>query len=271
MGAASRLHACAEPVTLSSSVDAAWRGSPYNHDWRLSTCVNLHVYWHTVCMAELATAALMLPPRRLTCIAGGGVQPGAPANRRTRASPCGSGSGSRCVAPAALGGGSGQGGMLERERTGRHSGGTPLAHMPRVRCAGPQRAAQRGGITAEAGATTLAAGVLAAWKARTTRLAAGYRLGGGVVKPSASTTWRTHCGPAVHICSLLSAPQANIWIAIFSFIGNYFWTHYFYKVLGASYTFVSWRLNDVSDQGASTWVEGGGAGLLSGPSGGGGL
>ncbi|KAG2441758.1 hypothetical protein HXX76_003371 [Chlamydomonas incerta] len=39
--------------------------------------------------------------------------------------------------------------------------------------------------------------------------------------------------------------KANIWIAIFSFIGNYFWTHYFYKVLGASYTFVSWRLNDV--------------------------
>lgn len=39
--------------------------------------------------------------------------------------------------------------------------------------------------------------------------------------------------------------KANIWIAVFSFIGNYFWTHYFFKLLGASYTFVSWRLNDV--------------------------
>lgn len=39
--------------------------------------------------------------------------------------------------------------------------------------------------------------------------------------------------------------KANVWIAIFSFIGNYFWTHYFYHLLGASYTFPSWRLNDV--------------------------
>ena len=39
--------------------------------------------------------------------------------------------------------------------------------------------------------------------------------------------------------------KANLWIAIFSFIGNYFWTHYFYQVLGASYTFRAHRLNDV--------------------------
>lgn len=39
--------------------------------------------------------------------------------------------------------------------------------------------------------------------------------------------------------------KANVWIAIFSFIGNYFWTHYFYTVLGAEYTFPSWRLNEV--------------------------
>ncbi|GAQ78954.1 cycloeucalenol cycloisomerase [Klebsormidium nitens] len=39
--------------------------------------------------------------------------------------------------------------------------------------------------------------------------------------------------------------KANVWIAIFSFIGNYFWTHYFYSLLGATYTFPSWRLNDV--------------------------
>ena len=39
--------------------------------------------------------------------------------------------------------------------------------------------------------------------------------------------------------------KANVWIAIFSFIGNYFWTHYFYDLLGAEYTFPSWRLNGV--------------------------
>uniref|UniRef100_A0A7S3R8E8 Cycloeucalenol cycloisomerase n=1 Tax=Dunaliella tertiolecta TaxID=3047 RepID=A0A7S3R8E8_DUNTE len=39
--------------------------------------------------------------------------------------------------------------------------------------------------------------------------------------------------------------KANLWIAIFSFIGNYFWTHYFFKLLGASYTFESFRLNGV--------------------------
>jgi cycloeucalenol cycloisomerase len=40
--------------------------------------------------------------------------------------------------------------------------------------------------------------------------------------------------------------QANIWIIIFSYVGNYFWTHYFFTVLGASYTFPSWRMNNVS-------------------------
>lgn len=39
--------------------------------------------------------------------------------------------------------------------------------------------------------------------------------------------------------------KANLWIAIFSFIGNYVWTHYFYTVLGASYTFPAHRLNQV--------------------------
>ena len=39
--------------------------------------------------------------------------------------------------------------------------------------------------------------------------------------------------------------KANVWIAIFSFIGNYWYTHYFYAILGAKYTFPSWRLNDV--------------------------
>jgi hypothetical protein len=39
--------------------------------------------------------------------------------------------------------------------------------------------------------------------------------------------------------------KANVWIAIFSFIGNYWYTHYFYSVLKASYSFPSHRLNDV--------------------------
>lgn len=39
--------------------------------------------------------------------------------------------------------------------------------------------------------------------------------------------------------------KTNVWIAIFSFIGNYWYTHYFYSVLGAKYTFAAHRLNDV--------------------------
>ncbi|XP_057480219.1 cycloeucalenol cycloisomerase-like isoform X3 [Actinidia eriantha] len=40
--------------------------------------------------------------------------------------------------------------------------------------------------------------------------------------------------------------KASIWIIIFSYVGNYFWTHYFFTVLGASYTFPSWKMNNVS-------------------------
>jgi cycloeucalenol cycloisomerase len=39
--------------------------------------------------------------------------------------------------------------------------------------------------------------------------------------------------------------KVNIWIVIFSFIGNYFWTHYFYKVLGAKYILDTYNLNNV--------------------------
>lgn len=39
--------------------------------------------------------------------------------------------------------------------------------------------------------------------------------------------------------------KAQLWIMIFSYVGNYFWTHYFFTVLGASYTFPSWRMNNV--------------------------
>lgn len=39
--------------------------------------------------------------------------------------------------------------------------------------------------------------------------------------------------------------KATVWIAIFGFYGNYFWTHYFYELLGAKYLFDSYRFNDV--------------------------
>jgi len=40
--------------------------------------------------------------------------------------------------------------------------------------------------------------------------------------------------------------KANIWIALMNFAGNYFWTHYFFVCLGATYTFpVTWKLNGV--------------------------
>ncbi|CAM9208988.1 unnamed protein product [Chrysoparadoxa australica] len=39
--------------------------------------------------------------------------------------------------------------------------------------------------------------------------------------------------------------RANLWMAIYSFIGNYWYTHYFYCILKAGYSMPSWRLNDV--------------------------
>lgn len=39
--------------------------------------------------------------------------------------------------------------------------------------------------------------------------------------------------------------KAGVWIAVFSFYGNYFWTHYFYSLLGAEYLFDSYELNNV--------------------------
>eukprot|EP00629_Pelagomonadales_sp_RCC1024_P001215 CAMPEP_0119291388 /NCGR_PEP_ID=MMETSP1329-20130426/42382_1 /TAXON_ID=114041 /ORGANISM="Genus nov. species nov., Strain RCC1024" /LENGTH=287 /DNA_ID=CAMNT_0007292217 /DNA_START=140 /DNA_END=1000 /DNA_ORIENTATION=- len=41
------------------------------------------------------------------------------------------------------------------------------------------------------------------------------------------------------------ALKANVWLGIFGFVGNYWYTHYFYSVLRASYTMPAWRLNDV--------------------------
>ena len=39
--------------------------------------------------------------------------------------------------------------------------------------------------------------------------------------------------------------KCAVWIGVLSWVGNYFWTHYFYTVLGATYTFPAHRLNDV--------------------------
>ena len=36
------------------------------------------------------------------------------------------------------------------------------------------------------------------------------------------------------------ALKANLWIGVYSFIGNYWYTHYFYSVLKANYSFPSW-------------------------------
>lgn len=41
------------------------------------------------------------------------------------------------------------------------------------------------------------------------------------------------------------ATKANLWLAIYSFIGNYWYTHYFYSVLRAEYTMPSHRLNNI--------------------------
>lgn len=39
--------------------------------------------------------------------------------------------------------------------------------------------------------------------------------------------------------------KANVWLAVYSFIGNYWYTHYFYSVLRAKYTMPAHRLNNV--------------------------
>jgi cycloeucalenol cycloisomerase len=41
------------------------------------------------------------------------------------------------------------------------------------------------------------------------------------------------------------ALKANLWLAVYSFIGNYWYTHYFYSVLKAAYTMPAHRLNNV--------------------------
>jgi hypothetical protein len=55
----------------------------------------------------------------------------------------------------------------------------------------------------------------------------------------------TNAPPAAATLPRPAPPQATVWIAVFSYIGNYFWTHYFFKLLGAAYTMPSPKLNDV--------------------------
>lgn len=45
--------------------------------------------------------------------------------------------------------------------------------------------------------------------------------------------------------SLRYSSKANLYMFILAWTANYFWTHYFYTVLRASYTFSAHRLNDV--------------------------
>ena len=39
--------------------------------------------------------------------------------------------------------------------------------------------------------------------------------------------------------------KVQVWIAIFGFIGNYWYTHYFYNVLKAEYTMLAHDINGV--------------------------
>ncbi|CAK9170297.1 unnamed protein product [Ilex paraguariensis] len=79
-----------------------------------------------------------------------------------------------------------------------------------------------------------------------------------IAKADSSIHWKDRYWPSLvpkkppHAGSLASvfyldvlSVKASLWIIIFSYVGNYFWTHYFFTVLGASYTFPSWKMNNV--------------------------
>ncbi|KAK6250232.1 hypothetical protein SCA6_004237 [Theobroma cacao] len=70
---------------------------------------------------------------------------------------------------------------------------------------------------------------------------------GRVVELTAAYIGRTDIGSRQVFSQniILHMTSASLWIMIFSYVGNYFWTHYFFTVLGASYTFPSWKMNDV--------------------------
>jgi len=64
---------------------------------------------------------------------------------------------------------------------------------------------------------------------------------GGLALP----LWVQAFAAAVRAGRVTHALRAQAWVAVFGFIGNYWYTHYFYSVLRARYTMPSWRLNDV--------------------------
>jgi len=57
--------------------------------------------------------------------------------------------------------------------------------------------------------------------------------------------FRGPCGRGKASVAEQHAARAQLWIAIFGFVGNYWYTHYFYCVLRARYTMHATRLNDV--------------------------
>ncbi|KAL0786676.1 hypothetical protein Bca101_002922 [Brassica carinata] len=60
-----------------------------------------------------------------------------------------------------------------------------------------------------------------------------------VGKADRSLPWKDRYWVKASFFSSLSQSQSH------PYVGNYFWTHYFFQVLGASYTFPSWKMNNV--------------------------
>ncbi|KAM1185991.1 hypothetical protein ACFX2G_015542 [Malus domestica] len=66
-----------------------------------------------------------------------------------------------------------------------------------------------------------------------------------VGKADSSLAWKDRYWVKASVFLVVFLFLASVWIIIFSYVGNYFWTHYFFTVLGASYTFPSWKMNNV--------------------------
>ncbi|KAM0982224.1 hypothetical protein ACFX2A_015473 [Malus domestica] len=66
-----------------------------------------------------------------------------------------------------------------------------------------------------------------------------------VGKADSSLAWKDRYWVKASVFLVIFLFLASVWIIIFSYVGNYFWTHYFFTVLGASYTFPSWKMNNV--------------------------
>ncbi|TQD72346.1 hypothetical protein C1H46_042116 [Malus baccata] len=66
-----------------------------------------------------------------------------------------------------------------------------------------------------------------------------------VGKADSSLAWKDRYWVKASVFLVIFLFLASMWIIIFSYVGNYFWTHYFFTVLGASYTFPSWKMNNV--------------------------